>query len=85
MRPRVAFVPTGKETPDDVELRYPGTCANKHLAEEKGRGIRVRLTETTERFVDLVHGPQQQRPVDQCGDLLVRDPDGNLVELSTPL
>jgi glutamyl/glutaminyl-tRNA synthetase len=30
-----------------------------------------------ERFVDLRHGPQEQRPSEQCGDLLARDRDGN--------
>ncbi len=59
------------------ELRYPGTCAARQLAEGSGRGIRVRLPDMTERFDDLVQGMQQQRPVDQCGDLLVRDRDGN--------
>jgi glutamyl/glutaminyl-tRNA synthetase len=37
----------------------------------------VRLEPTVERFVDLRHGPQEQRPSEQCGDLLVRDRDGN--------
>jgi glutamyl/glutaminyl-tRNA synthetase len=59
------------------ELRYPGTCRERHLSERAGRGVRVRLDETTEHFVDLRHGPQAQRPIAQCGDLLVRDRDGN--------
>jgi glutamyl-tRNA synthetase/glutamyl-Q tRNA(Asp) synthetase len=62
---------------DGSELRYPGTCADKGLVETKGCGIRVRLSSCTERFDDLIHGAQRQRPVDQCGDLLVRDRDGN--------
>jgi glutamyl-tRNA synthetase/glutamyl-Q tRNA(Asp) synthetase len=60
-----------------AERRYPGTCAAKHLAEAPGRGVRVRLPETIERFVDLRHGLQTQRPSEQCGDLLVKDRDGN--------
>ena len=60
-----------------AERRYPGTCAAKHLAEAPGRGVRVRLPETVERFDDLRHGPQVQRPSEQCGDLLVKDRDGN--------
>jgi len=60
-----------------TELRYPGTCANRGLAERPGVGLRVRLAPTVERFVDLRHGPQVQRPSEQCGDLLVRDRDGN--------
>jgi glutamyl-tRNA synthetase/glutamyl-Q tRNA(Asp) synthetase len=58
------------------EQRYPGTCADKGLAEAPGRGLRVRLPRTIERFTDLRHGPLEQCPADQCGDLLVRDRDG---------
>lgn len=61
----------------DAELRYPGTCAGRGLAEGAGLGTRVRLDPTVERFVDLRHGPQEQRPSEQCGDLLARDRDGN--------
>jgi glutamyl-tRNA synthetase/glutamyl-Q tRNA(Asp) synthetase len=61
----------------DAELWYPGTCADRGLAEAPGLGLRVRLAPTVERFVDLGHGLQEQRPSEQCGDLLVRDRDGN--------
>jgi glutamyl/glutaminyl-tRNA synthetase len=61
----------------DAELRYPGTCRGRGLPEKPGFGLRVRLEPTVERFVDLRHGAQAQRPSDQCGDLLVRDRDGN--------
>jgi glutamyl-Q tRNA(Asp) synthetase len=60
-----------------AERRYPGTCAGKGLAEAPGRAVRVRLAPSVERFVDLRLGPQEQRPCDQCGDLLARDRDGN--------
>jgi len=63
--------------PADGELRYPGTCADRGLAECPGVGLRVRLAPAVERFVDLRHGPQEQRPSEQCGDLLVRDREGN--------
>jgi glutamyl-tRNA synthetase/glutamyl-Q tRNA(Asp) synthetase len=59
------------------ELRYPGTCADKNLPERPGLGLRVRLTPSLERFTDLRHGPQEQRPHEQSGDLLVRDREGN--------
>jgi glutamyl-Q tRNA(Asp) synthetase len=59
------------------EIRYPGTCASKGLSERAGRGIRVRLGPSIERFVDLRHGPIEQQPFEQCGDLLVRDREGN--------
>jgi glutamyl/glutaminyl-tRNA synthetase len=61
----------------DAEIWYPGTCANRGLTESPGLGLRVRLAPTVERFVDVRHGPQEQRPSAQCGDLLVRDRDGN--------
>jgi glutamyl-tRNA synthetase/glutamyl-Q tRNA(Asp) synthetase len=60
-----------------TELHYPGTCAAKALPERPGVGVRVRLEPSVERFDDLRHGLQEQRPSDQCGDLLVRDRDGN--------
>jgi glutamyl-Q tRNA(Asp) synthetase len=59
------------------ELRYPGTCASKAMREGPGLGVRVRLAPSIERFVDLRHGPLEQRPSEQCGDLLVRDREGN--------
>jgi glutamyl/glutaminyl-tRNA synthetase len=66
----------GLRTNDD-ELWYPGTCRDCGLIEGPGLGLRVRLEPTVERFVDLRHGPQEQQPSEQCGDLLVRDRDGN--------
>jgi glutamyl/glutaminyl-tRNA synthetase len=63
--------------PPDAELRYPGTCRARRLPDAAGCGLRVVLEPTVERFVDLRHGPQEQRPSEQCGDLLVRDRDGN--------
>jgi glutamyl-tRNA synthetase/glutamyl-Q tRNA(Asp) synthetase len=57
--------------------RYAGTCSRKQLPELPGTGLRVRLEPTVERFHDLRLGPQEQRPSDQCGDLLIRDRHGN--------
>jgi glutamyl/glutaminyl-tRNA synthetase len=76
---RSAVASAKAESPvlQQAEVWYPGTCADCGLAEAPGRGLRVRLAPTVERFVDLRHGPQEQRPSDQCGDLLVRDRDGN--------
>ena len=59
------------------ESCYPGTCRDRGLAEAPGAGLRVRLEPSVERFVDLRHGPQEQRPSEQCGDLLIRDREGN--------
>ena len=59
------------------ELRYPGTCRDRGLAETAGLGLRVRLEPSIERFADLRHGPLAQQPSAQCGDLLLRDREGN--------
>ena len=56
---------------------YPGTCRNKNLTDCPGRGVRVRVNETNEIFDDLRIGVVEQRPSDQCGDVLVRDRRGN--------
>ena len=55
------------------EIRYPGTCAARNLDESPNRGVRIRLEPSIERFIDLRHGPQEQQPSAQCGDLLARD------------
>jgi len=59
------------------ELRYPGTCAEKNLADTPGLAVRVRLPRSEERFDDLLQGPQLQVPSEQCGDLLLRDRHGH--------
>ncbi|MCC7415928.1 MAG: tRNA glutamyl-Q(34) synthetase GluQRS [Acidobacteria bacterium] len=61
----------------DPELRYPGTCADRRIAERPDAGLRVRLSPDIIRFTDLRHGAQAQQPAEQCGDLLARDRDGN--------
>ena len=60
-----------------LELRYPGTCRDKRLPERRGLGLRVRLASSVERFDDLRHGRQEQRPAEESGDLLARDREGN--------
>ncbi|MGE0450944.1 MAG: glutamate--tRNA ligase family protein [Vicinamibacterales bacterium] len=59
------------------ERRYSGRCAHKNLPFAAGLGLRVRIEPSAECFVDLRHGLQQQTPSAQCGDLLVRDREGN--------
>lgn len=58
------------------QTRYPGICAGKALDERPGRGVRVRLADAVVEFDDLRHGALRQRPAEQCGDLLVRDREG---------
>jgi len=57
--------------------RYPGTCRERRLAETPGHVLRVRLDPAVERFEDLRHGLQEQQPWQQCGDVVVRDREGN--------
>jgi glutamyl-tRNA synthetase/glutamyl-Q tRNA(Asp) synthetase len=59
------------------ERRYPGVCREKGLPQAEGFGLRVHLEHSVERFDDLCRGRQSQCPADQCGDLLIRDRDGN--------
>lgn len=62
---------------DIASERYPGTCRDRHLADDGRIGLRVRIDDTVEHFDDLRHGPQQQQPSAQCGDVLIRDRERN--------
>jgi glutamyl/glutaminyl-tRNA synthetase len=57
--------------------RYTGRCRARGLSEIPGRGVRLRLEPETVHCVDLLAGPIEQTPEDQCGDLLLRDRDGH--------
>ncbi len=72
-RKEIASAATG----DAAELRYPGTCADRGLAQQPGRALRVRVEDGIERFTDGIHGPVTQQPAAQCGDVVVRDRDGH--------
>jgi glutamyl-tRNA synthetase/glutamyl-Q tRNA(Asp) synthetase len=60
---------------------YPGTCRHRRLQPGDdvplGVGIRVQLDDAQERFVDGAVGEVLQAPAEQCGDLLLKDRDGN--------
>jgi len=62
---------------DTAELRYDGFCRTRGLRPGSGVGTRVRLDPGVETFDDGMLGPQQQEPMAQCGDVLVRDRRGN--------
>jgi glutamyl-Q tRNA(Asp) synthetase len=57
--------------------RYDGHCRDRALRDARGHGLRVRIEPGSERFEDLLLGRIEQTPADQCGDLLLRDRDGN--------
>ena len=56
--------------------RFSGRCRTRRVAEGLGRGLRVTFGPGLERFDDLLLGPMEQSPADQCGDLLIRDRQG---------
>jgi glutamyl/glutaminyl-tRNA synthetase len=60
-----------------TELRYPGTCRDRGVVECPGASLRVRLDRSVERFEDLRHGWIEQIPSEQCGDVVVRNREGN--------
>ena len=57
--------------------RYIGRCRSRRLSEIPGRGVRIGLDAVTIHCDDLLAGPLDQTPAEQCGDLLLRDRDGN--------
>jgi glutamyl-tRNA synthetase/glutamyl-Q tRNA(Asp) synthetase len=63
--------------PDDPELRYPGTCRERGLPIAAGVAWRVDMEPGAESFDDLLLGPQEQNPAEQCGDVVIRDRLGN--------
>lgn len=76
-RAEIARAVSGDPDDDGVELRYPGICRERALDLNSTRARRVRMEPGTESFEDARLGPQADDPAAQCGDLLVRDRDGN--------
>ena len=56
--------------------RYTGRCRVRGLDDAPGRGLRVEMDRSVEHFDDVLLGPLAQVPADQCGDILLRDRDG---------
>jgi glutamyl/glutaminyl-tRNA synthetase len=68
---------SGDQGSGSGEVRYLNTCRHKNIPLDDGVGWRVIIEPGVERFVDEILGPQEQDPSEQCGDLLVRDRNGN--------
>ena len=62
---------------ESAEVHYAGRCRGKNIALEAGVGWRLRMDPGVETFEDARLGPQEQNPSAQCGDLLLRDRNGN--------
>lgn len=58
------------------ETRYPGTCRACGIDFSVTPARRVVMESRNERFDDLALGTHAQDPAAQCGDVLVRDRDG---------
>lgn len=77
-RSRIAQDADMGQAPEGRELRYPGTCRHAAMPlDSPGTGLRVTLPDDCIAFSDPRLGPQEQRPSAQCGDLLLRDAQGN--------
>lgn len=59
------------------ELCYDGHCRDQGYRPEVAGGIRLRLAADEVAIKDLRLGPLVQRPIAQCGDLLIRDRHGH--------
>lgn len=66
----------GADAAPGEEPRYAGTCRDRGLPFD-GHRLRVRLGDGSESFKDLRLGEQRQRPDQQCGDLAIRDANGD--------
>ena len=70
--------PESRVQSPESETAYPGTCRDLGLPfDALDVGWRVRMPPDTVTFHDRWCGPQVQTPVDQCGDMLIRDRRGN--------
>ncbi len=58
------------------EWVYSGHCRDREVPADRPHGLRLRLEPGQERFDDLRLGEQAQNPSEQCGDLLLRDREG---------
>lgn len=61
---------------DAEELRYPGTCAHRHVPHTAATAWRLRVPPGTVKFVDCIQGPQSQDVHAAVGDFVVRRRDG---------
>jgi glutamyl-Q tRNA(Asp) synthetase len=57
--------------------RYVGRCRARELSEVRGRGLRVEIGDQSVHADDLLAGPLEQAPAEQCGDVLLKDRDGH--------
>jgi glutamyl-Q tRNA(Asp) synthetase len=61
----------------ESDERYDGYCRTRDLVDGPGVGLRVEMEPGDESWDDLRLGRLTHTPSAQCGDLLLRDRDGN--------
>lgn len=59
------------------ELRYPGTCRARGVDPASTPARRVRIDAGAVGFRDLRLGELEQDPAGECGDVMIRDRNGN--------
>lgn len=62
---------------DAGELRYDNYCRDRGLPFTENTGIRICIDPDEECFEDMFLGRHCQVPAQQCGDVLLRDRNGN--------
>jgi len=62
---------------DIGSARYDGRCRDLRLDDAAHCGLRLAIAPGREHIEDLLLGPLDQEPAEQCGDLLLRDRDGH--------
>ena len=60
-----------------AEFHYAGHCRHRNIPLTTGVGWRLRIDPGVVTFDDARLGVQRQDPASQCGDLLLRDRNGN--------
>lgn len=63
--------------PLEGEVCYDGFCRNRGLEPGEGKSLRIRIPDNRITFNDLACGMQTQLPLQQCGDLTLKDNKGN--------
>lgn len=63
--------------PHEGELRYPGICRARGVDPASTPARRVRIDEGAVAFRDLCLGEIEQHAARECGDVMIRDRNGN--------
>lgn len=65
-----------RQTANELNGIYPGTCSTNHFPFHHEHAIRTRVGTETVEFDDAVMGPYRQQLETECGDFVIRRRDG---------